>query len=93
MLIISSNNIVEKLSYITEPTEITFVKDEKEHIIKSVVLPYRLYEKHKELIEDEAYLLNNAETLSQESYKDFLEIESVCESNEVNKKLKWHLNV
>jgi hypothetical protein len=83
---ISSNNIIEKLSYITKSNEIIFIKDTKEHIIKAVVLPYELYEKHKELIEDEAYLLNNAETLSQESYKDFLEIESVCESNEVNKK-------
>ena len=79
MITISSSDIIKKPSYITKPTEITFVEDAKKHIIKSVVLPYSLYEKVRETIEDEAYLLRNAKALSQESYDDFLEIESVVE--------------
>jgi hypothetical protein len=79
MLTISSSDIIKKPSYITKPTEITFVEDAKKHIIKSVVLPYALYEKVREAIEDEAYLLRNSKALSKESYEDFLEIEHVAE--------------
>jgi hypothetical protein len=79
MLTISSSDIIKKPSYITKPTEITFVEDAKKHIIKSVVLPYALYEKVREAIEDEAYLLRNSKALSKESYEDFLEIEHVVE--------------
>jgi hypothetical protein len=79
MLVISSSDIVKKPSYITRPTEITFVEDAKKHITKSVVLPYELYEKVKEKIEDELYLMNNKQALSQSSFDDFLEIESVAE--------------
>ncbi|MFP4486487.1 MAG: hypothetical protein ACLFOC_05965 [Campylobacterales bacterium] len=79
MLVISSSDIVKKPSYITRPTDITFVEDAKKHITKSVVLPYELYEKVKEKIEDELYLMNNKQALSQSSFDDFLEIEAVAE--------------
>lgn len=79
MLTISSSDIVRKPSYVTKPTEITFVEDAKKHIIKSVVIPYYLYEKIKETIEDELYLAQNRGALSKEAYEEFLEIEEVVE--------------
>lgn len=79
MLVINSSDIVKKPSYITRPTEITFIKDAKKHITKSVVLPYELYEKVKEKIEDELYLMNNKKALSRSSFDEFLEIEPVVE--------------
>ena len=79
MLIVSSSDIVKKPSYVTKPTEITFIKDAKKHITKSVVLPYELYEKVKEKIEDELYLMNNKKALSKEAYEEFLEIEQISE--------------
>jgi len=75
MIIISSSDVVKKPSYITNPQDITFVEDAKKHIKKSVVLPYALYEKLKEQIEDELYLFENKKALSQEAYDEFLEIE------------------
>ena len=79
MLTISSSDIIRKPSYITRPTEITLVEDAKQHIARSVVIPYKLYEKLKDKIEDELYLINNEKALSQEAYDDFLEGESVSE--------------
>jgi len=75
MIVINSTDIIKKPSYITRPSDITFVEDAKKHITKSVVLPYSLYEKVKEKIEDELYLMNNQKALSQKSYDEFLEIE------------------
>jgi len=79
MITISSSDFIKKPSYITKPTDITFVEDAKKHITKSVVLPYSLYEKLKEKIEDELYLLNNKNALGKESYDEFLEIEEIVE--------------
>jgi len=79
MITINSSDIVKKPSYITQPKDITFVEDAKKHITKSVVIPFDLYEKIKEKIEDELYLLNNAKALSKSSYDEFLEIEGICE--------------
>jgi hypothetical protein len=79
MLIISSSDVIKKPSFVTRPTEITFIEDAKQHITRSVVLPYELYEKVKEKIEDELYLFNNKKALSAASNDAFMEIESVCE--------------
>ena len=79
MLIINSSDIVRKPSYVTKPTDITFVEDAKKHIMKSVVLPYAMYEKLKEKIEDELYIIQNIDALSQKAYEDFLQIEEVVE--------------
>ena len=79
MIKISSSDVIKKPSYITNPKEITIVEDAKKHIIKSVVLPYELYEKIKEKIEDEIYLMENKDALSETSYKEFLEIEEISE--------------
>ncbi len=79
MITISSSDIIKKPSYVTRPKEITFVEDMKKHVIKSVVLPYELYERVREKIEDEMYLMRNAKALGEEAYKEFLEIEEVVE--------------
>lgn len=79
MITISSSDIIKKPSYITRPADITFVEDAKQHITRSVVLPYALYEKIKEQIEDAFYLMNNKQALSQKSYDEFLEIEPISE--------------
>jgi len=79
MITISSSDFIKKPSYITKPTDITFVEDAKKHITKSVVLPYSLYEKLKEKIEDELYLINNKNALGKKSYDEFLEIEEIVE--------------
>jgi len=52
MITITSDDVVKKLSDITNPQDVIFVEDVKEHIIKSVVLPYSLYEKLKDQIEN-----------------------------------------
>ena len=79
MITINSSDIVKKPSYITQPKDITFVEDAKKHITKSVVIPFDLYEKLREKIEDELYLLKNEKALSKSSYDEFQEIEEVCE--------------
>lgn len=79
MLVINSSDIVKKPSYVTRPTEITFVEDAKKHVTRSVVLPYELYEKVKEKIEDELYLMNNRAALSKEANEEFMEIEEISE--------------
>ncbi len=79
MIVINSSDFIKKPSYITQPLDITFVQDAKKHITKSVVLPFELYEKVKEKIEDELYLIQNTKALSQVSYDDFLQIETVVE--------------
>ena len=61
MFFISASDIIKKPSYVTQPKEITFVEDAKRHVIKSVILPYDLYEKIREKLEDEIYLVNRAQ--------------------------------
>jgi hypothetical protein len=79
MLTISSSDIIKKPSYITKPKDITFVEDMKKHIIKSVVLPYELYERVHEKIEDEMYLMRNSKALDKASYEEFKLIEEAVE--------------
>jgi len=79
MLTITSSDIIKKPSYITQPKDITFVEDAKKHIIKSVVMPYEMYKFLQEKIEDELYIYQNKDALSQKSYDEFLEIEEVVE--------------
>lgn len=79
MIVINSSDFIKKPSYITQPADITFVEDAKKHITKSVVIPYSLYEKLKEKIEDELYLIQNQNALSKKSYEEFLDIEEVVQ--------------
>lgn len=43
------------------------------------MLPYELYEKVREKIEDELYLMNNKQALSKKANDEFLEIEPISE--------------
>ncbi len=79
MITISSSDIVKKPSYVSRPKEVTFVEDAKQHVIRSVVIPYEIYEKIREKIEDELYLAANAAALGEEAYGDFLQIEPAAE--------------
>ena len=79
MLTINASDIVKKPSYITRPSDITFVEDAKQHITRSVVLPYELYKKVQVTIENELYLMNNKQALSIEANDEFLEIEPIVE--------------
>jgi len=79
MIVINSSDFIKKPSYITQPLDITFVEDAKKHITKSVVLPYALYEKVREKIEDELYLIQNKKALGESSYDEFLQIETIAE--------------
>lgn len=79
MIVINSSDFIKKPSYITQPLDITFVEDAKKHITKSVVLPYSLYEKVREKIEDELYLIQNKKALGESSYDEFLQIETIAE--------------
>ena len=75
MIAISSSDIVKKPSFITNPQDITFVNDMKKNITKSVVIPYEIYNRVKDKIEDELYLYENKKALGNNSYEEFLEIE------------------
>jgi len=79
MLTINSSDFIKKPSYITRPEDITFVRDAKKQLIKSVVIPYALYEKLQEKIEDELYMMRNSKALGEDAYNAFLEIEEVVE--------------
>jgi len=71
MLSITSNDIEKDTSYVTNPSDITFIEDIDKQTIKSVILPYSLYEKIKEKIEDELYLAQNSKALSQKAKEEF----------------------
>jgi hypothetical protein len=79
MITIASKEIIKTPSLITQPKDITFIEDAKKHIIKSVVLPYDLYLKLQEKIEDELYLIQNEKALSKTAQDEFLGIEEVVE--------------
>jgi len=79
MITINSTDIIKKPSFVTKPKDITFVEDAKKHIIKSVVIPYAIYEELREKIEDELFLIKNKKALSEKSYNEFLEREEVVE--------------
>ena len=75
MVSITASDVIKKPSYVTNPKNITFIEDAKKHIIKSVVIPYDIYEKFKEQIEDEMYLIQNKKALSKTAQKEFKMIE------------------
>jgi len=76
---ITVSDVVKRPSIVTNATEVTLIEDAKRHIAKSVVIPYALYEKVRAKLEVELYLLENAQALNVEAYREFLEIESAAE--------------
>ena len=79
MKYITVSDVVKKPSIVTNATEVTLIEDAKRHIAKSVVIPYALYEKVRTKLEEELYLLENAQALDSDAYREFMEIESVVE--------------
>ncbi len=75
MISITSSDVIKKPSFVTNPSDITFIEDAKKHVIKSVVLPYSLYEKIREQLEDELYLSQNREALSEHAQRAFEAVE------------------
>ena len=76
---ITVSDVVKKPSIVTNATEVTLIEDAKRHIAKSVVIPYAIYQKLQEKLEEELYLLENAQALDTRSYEDFLQIEEIVE--------------
>lgn len=64
MITVSTSEIVKKPRLISAPDDITLIEDARKHEPRSVLLPYDLYLRIKEKIEDEIYLYNNAKALS-----------------------------
>lgn len=78
MLIINSSDILRKPSLLSS-NEVLLIEDGRKHQLKSVLLPFDLYQVVKEQIEMELYLRANAEALDQSSYQQFLESEHVVQ--------------
>jgi len=64
MITISTSEIVKKPRLISAPDDITLIEDARKHEPRSVLLPYDLYQRIREKIEDEVYLFNNAKALA-----------------------------
>ena len=79
MKLVSVSEVVKKPSLVTNATEVTLIEDAKRRVAKSVVIPYAIYEKLKERMEEELYLLENGGALDEQAYKEFLEIEEAGE--------------
>jgi hypothetical protein len=63
MITVSTSEIVKKPRLISAPDDVTLIEDARKHEPRSVLLPYDLYLRVKEKIEDEVYLYNNAKAL------------------------------
>jgi|GEM_PF-793018 len=72
---ITVSDVVKKPSIVTNATEVTLIEDAKRHIAKSVVIPYAIYQKLKDRMDEELYLLENAEALGLEAYEEFKEVD------------------
>ncbi|MGE4295996.1 MAG: hypothetical protein AB7E49_09875 [Campylobacterales bacterium] len=79
MFTVSTSDIVRKPALISHPSQITLVQDARKNEPRSVVLPYALYEKLRQKIEDELYLAENAKALGVEAQAEFEQIEPVAE--------------
>jgi hypothetical protein len=76
---ITVSDVVKKPSIVTNATEVTLIEDAKRHIAKSVVIPYAIYQQLRERLDEELYLLENADALDAKAYREFLEIEEAAE--------------
>lgn len=78
MLVVNSSDLLRKPSLLSS-NEVLFIEDGRKHQLKSVLLPYDLYQVVQEQIEMELYIRANAGALSQDSYQRFLDNEAVVE--------------
>jgi hypothetical protein len=79
MTTVTTTDILRHPALLNATNGITMIEDGRRHEPKSVLLPYALYQKVQERIEDELYLMSNQKALGIEAYKEFLEIEEVIE--------------
>jgi len=68
---ITVSDVVKKPSIVTNATEVTLIEDAKRHIAKSIVIPYAIYQKLKDRLDEEIYLLENAQALGADAYAEF----------------------
>jgi hypothetical protein len=78
MNIVTSSDILRKPALLSSD-QVLFIEDGRKHVLKSVLLPIDIYHRVRELVEAEIYLRENAQALGEESYADFLAIETVVE--------------
>jgi len=79
MKYITVSDVVKRPSIVTNAKEVTLIEDAKRHIAKSVVIPYAIYQKLQEKLEEELYLLENSGALNAQAYDEFSQIETVVE--------------
>jgi hypothetical protein len=78
MNLVTSSDILRKPALLSSD-QVLFIEDGRKHVLKSVLLPIDIYHRVRELVEAEIYLRENAQALGEESYADFLAIETVVE--------------
>ena len=79
MTTVTTTDILRHPALLNALDGITLIEDGRRHEPKSVLLPYALYQKVQERIEDELYLMSNQKALNSDAYQEFLEIEEVVE--------------
>lgn len=79
MTTVTTTDILRHPALLNATNGITLIEDGRRHEPKSVLLPYALYQKVKEQIEDELYLMSNQKALDSDAYKEFLNIEETIE--------------
>lgn len=79
MTTVTTTDILRHPALLNATDGITLIEDGRRHEPKSVLLPYSLYKKVREQIEDELYLMSNQKALNSDAYQEFLEIEEVIE--------------
>jgi hypothetical protein len=68
---VTISDVVKKPSVVINASEVIIIVDAKRHITKSVVIPYTIYEKLEERVEEEIYLLENSKALGMDAYETF----------------------
>lgn len=79
MTTVTTTDILRHPALLNATDGITVIEDGRRHEPKSVLLPYALYKKVQEKIEDELYLMSNQKALDSNAYKEFLNIEEIIE--------------
>lgn len=79
MTTVTTTDILRHPALLNATNGITLIEDGRKHEPKSVLLSYALYQKVREQIEDELYLMGNQKALGTEAYKEFVEIEEIVE--------------
>ncbi len=76
-MIVNTTDILRKPALLNSK-ELLFIEDGRKHITKSVLMPVELFDKFREQIEDEMYLIKNSKALDNQSYKEFKDIDNMA---------------